>query len=68
VRLPFVSPVRRHVGIPRRGRAMGYLFSLSGSLFDSRRNARCSDALSRGPFRSPDRGSTQKPRQGEVSS
>jgi hypothetical protein len=27
VRLPFVSPVRGNVGIPRQGRAMGYLFS-----------------------------------------
>jgi len=36
VRLPFVSPVRGNVGIPRQGRAMGYLFSSSGSLFRQR--------------------------------
>jgi hypothetical protein len=67
VRLPFVSPVRGNVGIPRQGRAMGYLFSRRARFSTAGTQGarmRCLD----GPFAPRIRGSTQKPRQGEVPS
>ena len=53
MRLHRVSPVRRHVGIPRHGRAMGYLFSSIGSLYQQRERKALGCVVSMA-FRSPD--------------